>query len=192
MPIQTEMNKETPVNYVDSPLERGKGELCTKLPLESGKEKQCTKLPLEKGSNRRFGGYNTNLSEILNSKYIIKANAKLTPRAKYMSRNMTKAEQILWFNLLAKRQLLGYRFTKQKQVFNYILDFYCSELLLAIEVDGDSHSIKQEYDQARTKFLNSINIKVIRTTNDEIYKNLEGVYTFLKSEIVQIKKSNND
>ena len=142
-------------------------------------------LPLTKGSNRRFGG--SLPPDILNSKYIIKANTKLTPRANYMSRNMTKAEQILWFNILAKRQLLGYKFTKQKQVFNYILDFYCSALLLAIEVDGESHSTKQEYDQTRTKFLNSLNIKVIRITNDQIYNNLEGVYTFLMTEIGKIK-----
>lgn len=53
---------------------------------------------------------------------------------------------------------------------SYILDFYCSELLLAIEVDGDIHTPIQEYDQDRTKCLNSIEMKVVRINNNEIYK----------------------
>lgn len=186
-----------------SPLKRGNMEHhYTKFPLKKGvPQSGGGSFPLTDRVSPQSGrgslheiaqeyGDSTIPIDILNSKYILKANTKLTPRANYMSRNMTKAEQILWFNILAKRQLLGYKFTKQKQVFSYILDFYCSALLLAIEVDGESHSTKQEYDQTRTKFLNSLNIKVIRIANDQIYNSLEGVHTFLMAQVRKINPRN--
>jgi len=156
----------------DSPLIRGKVE---------------EQFPLGKGVPRRGGGFPIP-QDILNSKYIIKSNSKLAPRAHSMSRNMTKPEQILWFKILSKKQLLGYKFTKQKQVFNYILDFYCSKLLLAIEVDGDTHASQVEYDSQRTTFLNSMNIKVIRVNNVDICNNLPGIYDYLSSQIKNLEK----
>ena len=98
---------------------------------------------------------------------------------------MTKSEQLIWFNILSKRQLSGYKFAKQKQIINYIADFYCSELLLVIEVDGESHFTPQQilYDEARTQFLNSLNIKVIRMSNHDIQNNLEGARAYLLEQI---------
>ena len=98
---------------------------------------------------------------------------------------MTKSEQLIWFNILSKRQLSGYKFAKQKQIINYIADFYCSELLLVIEVDGESHFTPQQilYDEVRTQFLNSINIKVIRISNHDIQNNLEGARAYLLEQI---------
>jgi very-short-patch-repair endonuclease len=154
-----------------------------------------TKFPLVKGvANDSLTGViptnntNTNLMEALSNLGIINANLKLKNRSKQMSRQMTKSEQIIWFSLLSKKQLLGYKFTKQKIIFNYILDFYCSELLLAVEIDGDSHNIKQEYDQVRTDFLNSIGIQVIRFTNQQVNNNLEGIKIQLENFIKQIAK----
>ena len=120
---------------------------------------------------------------------IIPANLKLKPRANKFSRNMTKSEQLIWFNILSKRQLSDYKFTKQKQVSSYILDFYCSELLLAVEVDGASHSTPSQilYDQIRTKFLNSLNITVVRLTNHDIQNNLAGVRAYLLREVLSQK-----
>jgi very-short-patch-repair endonuclease len=118
-------------------------------------------------------------SEILNSKLIVKANLKLKDRAKSMSKQMTKSEQILWFNILSKKQLEGFKFIKQKQVFNYIVDFYCSELLLVIEVDGSSHNVRIEYDKQRDRFLRGCGLEVIRISNGDVEKNLEGVYLYL-------------
>jgi very-short-patch-repair endonuclease len=139
-------------------------------------ESDCEKFPLEKGVAPQVTG-------VINSIGIFKANLKLKDRSKNMSKQMTKSEQLIWFNILSKRQLLGYKFTKQKIIFNYILDFYCSELLLAIEVDGESHNDQIEYDIVRTKFLNSLNIKVIRLTNNEVATNLEGAKTDLEKYI---------
>jgi very-short-patch-repair endonuclease len=126
-------------------------------------------------------------SEILNSKLIVKVNLKLKDRANQMRKMMTKSEQILWFNILSKKQLKGFKFIKQKQVFNYIVDFYCSELLFVIEVDGSSHNTSIEYDKQRDLFLKSCGLEVIRICNIEVEKNLEGVYLYLM-KVVQDRK----
>ena len=98
---------------------------------------------------------------------------------------MTEAECHIWFNLLSKKQLLGYKFTKQKIIFNYILDFYCSELLLAIEIDGLGHNQKLDYDKTRDDFLKSIGITIIRIKNHDVLNNLDGVKAFLENQINQ-------
>ena len=99
-----------------------------------------------------------------------------------MSRNMTKAEQLIWFNIL-KSDKTGFRWKKQKIVGNYILDFYCDELSLVIEIDGESHNDTVEYDQIRTNFLNSLGLSVIRYQNVDIYNNLDGVAQDLKQRL---------
>jgi very-short-patch-repair endonuclease len=127
-------------------------------------------------------------SEILNSKLIFKANTKLVDRAKTMSRAMTKAEQILWFNVLKSRKLAEFKFVKQKQLFNYILDFYCSELLLVIEVDGSSHDNQIEYDKQWDDFLRSCGLEIVRVGNSDVENNLEGTYLMLL-EMVKLRNS---
>jgi len=67
---------------------------------------------------------------------------------------------------------MEYRFLRQKPIDCFILDFYCSKLLLGIEVDGSSHDNKQEYDEARTGRLNFLGIKIIRYTNEVILKDI--------------------
>jgi len=63
------------------------------------------------------------------------------------------------------------------------VDFYCSELRLVIEIDGDSHAETEEYDLERTRFLNALGLQVIRYSNDEIIQNIEGVYDDLNQWI---------
>jgi len=106
-------------------------------------------------------------------------NNKLQPRLHKMSREMTKSEQKIWFEVLAEKKLLGYKFIKQKIIDNYILDFYCPKLMLAIEIDGESHNAKQEYDKIRDNFLKACGIKVLRFTNQDVLGNLAGVREFL-------------
>jgi very-short-patch-repair endonuclease len=125
-------------------------------------------------------------SLILNSKNIIKGKTDLVGYSKKMSREMTFAEKLLWFNVLGKKQLGGYRFVKQKIVFNYILDFYCSQLLCAIEVDGSSHDQKIEYDRKRDLFLKTQGITTIRISNADVLNNLEGVRSLLLNLIENI------
>ena len=85
--------------------------------------------------------------------------------------NPTKAEYVMW-QFLRKNK---FKFIRQKPVFRFILDFYCRKLLLAIEIDGDSHDKKKNYDLLRDQYLKSINIKTIRFTNNEVLNNFNKV-----------------
>ena len=75
---------------------------------------------------------------------IIPYNPKLKELARELRNNSTKAEIILWLKLKNK-QLYGYDFHRQKPIDNYIVDFFCQELMLAIEVDGYSHQFEDVY-----------------------------------------------
>ena len=93
-----------------------------------------------------------------------------------MRKNLTLPEKILW-NYLRGRQLNEQKFFRQYSVGPYILDFYCPKERLAIELDGESHLLKNQklYDKERTRYLNGNNIKVMRFWNDEIINNIDNV-----------------
>jgi len=109
---------------------------------------------------------------------------ELTSLSKTNRNNPTEAENKIWKELLRKDQT-GYRFLRQKPINRFILDFYCSKLDLAIEIDGNSHNHKKGYDNARDKFLQQIGIKTIRFTNDEILNDLESVKQKLQFSLVK-------
>ncbi len=102
-------------------------------------------------------------------------------------KNPTRAEFVLW-HFVIKRRLTGYKFLRQKPVDRFILDFYCPKLLLAVEVDGDSHDNRQTYDHERDLRLSQIGIKTIRYTNQQVLDNLEDVYEDIANEI-KIRKN---
>ena len=110
-------------------------------------------------------------------------NKNLTALARKNRSNTTKAETRIWREILCMRQFVQYKFLRQKPIGGYIVDFYCSELRLVIEIDGDSHAETAEYDLERTRFLNALGLQVIRYTNDDIIQNIEGVYDDLKQRI---------
>ena|SRR3989344_2212612 len=95
---------------------------------------------------------------------------------KKLRNNPPIAEVILW-RYLKGSQLKGYKFRRQQGIGNYVLDFYCPILNLAIEIDGDSHFNRKAdvRDHARQKYIESQGITMIRFTNTEIYKNLDSV-----------------
>jgi len=95
---------------------------------------------------------------------------------RYLRNHMTVEELILW-SKLKNSQLNGYKFRRQHSIGNYILDFYCPIKHLGIEIDGGQHyeTKKIKYDENRTNYLNSLNIRIIRFTNIEIKKNINGV-----------------
>ena len=103
--------------------------------------------------------------------------------------NMTRAEGLIWNLVLKNKQLLGYKFIKQKIFWNYILDFYCAKLKLCIEIDDPSHDFRAEDDEKRTEYLESLWIKVVRYTNEEIYKHLEEVIFDLEDIIKEREKN---
>ncbi len=71
----------------------------------------------------------------------------------------------------------------------FIVDFYCSKPLLAVEVDGDSHAEQEEYDRQRTERLGRYGITVIRYTNIDVMGNLDGVYEDLFEKVKKLKKN---
>jgi len=100
--------------------------------------------------------------------------------------NMAEAEWKIW-NLVLRKNQTGYRFLRQKPIWNYILDFYCHQLKLWIEIDDKSHDWKWDEDEIRTKYINSKWIKIIRYTNEEILYRLESVIADLKNKIEEMK-----
>ena len=110
------------------------------------------------------------------------ANKNLKDRAKKMAKNMTKAEQLVWFHIL-KSNKTGFKWIKQKVIDNYIVDFYCHTLSLVIEIDGDTHTKTKDYDQERVKLLNYIGLKVIRYANNQVYKSIDSVFEDIHNQI---------
>ncbi len=107
---------------------------------------------------------------------IIPYRPELVERAKELRKNLTPAEALLW-KYLKRKQINGFDFDRQKPIDRYIVDFYCKILKLAIEIDGQSHDFKIEYDVKRQKRLESFGIKVIRFTEKEVLHDLDNVLT---------------
>jgi len=96
---------------------------------------------------------------------------KLKQRRKELRKKETKEEKLLWANL--RRKKLGYKFTRQYSVGPYILDFYCMEKKLAIELDGFQHINNKNYDKERDGYLLINGVKTIRFWNSEISDNMD-------------------
>jgi leucyl-tRNA synthetase len=118
-------------------------------------------------------------------------NSKLKAFARKNRRSQTEAEGLLWETVLRAKKLDGYKFTRQKPIHSYILDFYCSKLSLGIEVDGGSHIEKEEYDQRRTFLLNGFGIDIIRFSNEEVIQNINSIRKQL-STYIESQNSNNN
>jgi len=96
--------------------------------------------------------------------------------SKELRRNETVAEKVLW-DKLRGRKLNGHKFRRQYAIGRYIADFYCCEVRLAIEIDGEIHNLddRREYDQIRQEEIEARGITVIRFNNEEIYKGMDSV-----------------
>ncbi len=105
---------------------------------------------------------------------ILTYNPKLKQLARELRNNSTKSEVLLWQYLKGK-QINGYDFHRQKPILNYIVDFYCSELLLAIEIDGESHYGKEEEDKIRQNEIEKLGVSFLRFDDSVVYYNLDKV-----------------
>jgi very-short-patch-repair endonuclease len=96
--------------------------------------------------------------------------------ARSLRRAETDAERILW-SKLCNRQMDGWKFKRQVPFGKFVLDFFCFEARLAIEVDGGSHASKCEIasDEVRTAFLSNNGVRVLRVSNEEVRENILGV-----------------
>ena len=98
----------------------------------------------------------------------------LKGRAQKLRANMTKEERHLWYDFLKGYEI---NFHRQKPIGDFIVDFYCAKAKLVVELDGGGHyeEVEQQYDERRTKFLNSLGITVLRFSNLDIWNNFYGV-----------------
>ncbi len=102
---------------------------------------------------------------------------------KKLRSNLGLPEIILWREL--KGSKLGKKFRRQYGIGSYSLDFYCPDLRLGIELDGNTHDTQQayDYDQKRTEFIQSQNIKIVRIQNKEVLNNLDAVVEEIKKNL---------
>jgi len=114
-------------------------------------------------------------------------NEKLKQPSRQLRDNMTDAERYLWTKIRMK-QIKGYQFYRQKPIGDYIVDFFCPRAKLVIEVDGSQHSFNEttDYDKIRGEYLMSLGLRVMRFTNTEVMKNIEGVIESITENMGEI------
>ena len=113
-------------------------------------------------------------------------NEKLKRR--YLRKNVTWAEKILWQEIRNKK-ILRQRFLRQYRIGKYVVDFFCPKIKLAIEIDGSTHTKDDEieYDTQRQKEIESLGIKFLRFTNLEIFYSLSNVLNIVKEKTQELK-----
>ena len=107
-------------------------------------------------------------------------NKNIVPLAKELRKNMTPEEKHLWYDLLRTYPV---KFSRQKVIGNYIVDFYCAKANLIIELDGSHHGLEEEAkkDRKRTEYLESLGLEVIRIPNYEINDNFLYICRYIDS-----------
>lgn len=110
-------------------------------------------------------------------------------QARTLRKNQTTAEKIVWWKL-RNRQIGGFKFRRQHNIENFIVDFYCDEIKLIIEIDGDVHGYKQKKidDKERQNILENKGYKIVRYTNYEVFSNLNGVLEDILIKCEELKK----
>ena len=119
---------------------------------------------------------------------IIPYNPKLKEFARELRNNSTTTEIFLW-QKLKRKQMYGYDFHRQKPIDNYILDFFCHELMLGIEIDGYSHELIEvfEKDTRKTIKMNKLGITVLRFSDHQVMKEMENVLRAIEQYIADFE-----
>ena len=101
-------------------------------------------------------------------------NVNLKANARHLRKSMTKEEAKLWYQFLSRYPV---RFRRQYVIGNYIVDFYCHQALLVVELDGSQHCDPEgmEYDRKRTEYLNNLGLQVLRFSNLDVLREFQGV-----------------
>ena len=105
---------------------------------------------------------------------IIPYNPALKEKARELRNNSTRTEILLW-TFLKGKQLRGYDFHRQKPIDEYIIDFFCNELMLAVEIDGVSHIGKELYDTKRQNRLEKLGVTFLRFKDEDVFYNCDYV-----------------
>ncbi len=106
----------------------------------------------------------------------------LKQRSRDLRNNSTLAEVLLW-NHLKRRKMLGYQFMRQKPIHHFIVDFYCSKLKLVIEIDGESHRLRFGADLRRQKYLEQMGFHVLRFNDLDVKKDIGNVLSSIEGWI---------
>ena len=109
-------------------------------------------------------------------------NPKLREKAKELRKAGNLAEVLFWKSVKNK-QFLGLDFDRQKIIGSYIVDFYCKDLGFVVEIDGESHDFKGNYDEERDKYLKTFGLEVFHFKDKDIKENLDGIIKYLKQGI---------
>ena len=117
---------------------------------------------------------------------ILHYNPSLKLKARRLRIQCTPSETLLWSKI--RRKSLGYEFHRQVPIDEYIVDFYCHELRLAIEVDGSSHDDKQDYDLRRQRKLERLGVRFIRYDDDDVKKGIREVMRVLQDVISELEE----
>ena len=114
-----------------------------------------------------------------------KQNSKLGSIARNLRKNMTKEERHLWYDFLKNYSV---RFYRQKILGRYIVDFYCADAKLVIELDGSQHYDPNEMkrDKERTAFLKQYGLTVLRIPNNEVMQNFRGVCECIDDHVKKV------
>jgi very-short-patch-repair endonuclease len=156
---------------------------------EGGAPREYTLLSLEKGRDEDFSEKDNEANE--SPTVFVDLPPQLLANARALRKNKTDAEDLLW-QLLRNRQLNGFNFRRQHPLpKGFILDFYCAEVKLAVELDGAPHfeQEQKEYDEGRTYELKEYGIRVIRFWNEEVMKNTEEVLRKIAEACLNISSS---
>ena len=113
-----------------------------------------------------------------------KHNPQLVQNARALRKNMTREERHLWYDFLRDYSV---RFTRQKVLGKYIVDFYCAKAKLIVEVDGTQHFEEQgaAYDRERTAYLAQYGLQVIRISNNQVMEHFDGVCAYIDWTVKQ-------
>ena len=103
-------------------------------------------------------------------------NEEKANRARQLRHDPTPEERLLWQTLRGK-QLGGYRFRRQQVIGGFVVDFYCAAVGLVIEVDGFVHEDTAAYDRERSLAVARFRLRVVRVSNNDVVRNLQGVLT---------------
>jgi len=119
---------------------------------------------------------------------IIPYNPILKKIARQLRNDSTKSEIILWKHLKGKK-MMGYDFHRQKPLDNFIVDFYCQELMLAIELDGYSHQLEEvmNKDVLKEIKLNEVGVKVLRFQDKEVYYSINNVISAIEAYVLEFE-----
>lgn len=116
---------------------------------------------------------------------IIPYNPELKLLARQLRKNSTLPEVLLWQNI--KQRAYGVQFHRQVPMLNYIVDFYCHEIGLAIEIDGNSHDHAFEYDSKRQGEIEAYGVTFLRFSNEEVKKNMFSVLLVIEEKVKELK-----